>query len=66
MLFMVYFIAVVLPKLQVFLSTFMVVLGTSLLAVGFYRFQQRASKVVYDYTAVDTISSSASVQRSSL
>jgi len=63
---MVYFIAVVLPKLQVFLSTFMVVLGTSLLAVGVFRFQKRASKVVYDYIPVDTISSSTSVQGSAL
>lgn len=54
----VYFIAVVLPKLQVFLSTLMVVLGTSLLAVGVYRFQQKASKVVYDYIPVDIIPSS--------
>jgi scavenger receptor class B protein 1 len=61
-----YFIAVVLPKLQAFLSTFMVVLGTSLLAVGIYRFQKRASKVVYDYIPVDTLSSSASHQRSAL
>jgi hypothetical protein len=61
-----YFIAVVLPKLQVFLSTFMVVLGISLLAVGVYRFQKRASKVVYDYIPVDTMSSSPSDQRSAL
>jgi len=66
LLSLVYFIAVVLPKLQVFLSTFMVVLGTSLLAVGIYTFQKRASKVVYDYIPVDTISSSTSVQRSTL
>jgi uncharacterized membrane protein len=58
MLSTVYFIAVVLPKLQVFVSTFMVVIGTSLLAVGVYRFQQQASKVVYDYIPVDTIPSS--------
>jgi hypothetical protein len=63
---MVYFIAVVLPKLQVFLSIFMVVLGTSLLAVGVFRFQKRASKVVYDYIPVDTITSSTSVQGSAL
>jgi hypothetical protein len=66
LLSMVYFVAVVLPKLQVFLSTFMVVLGLSLLAVGVYRFQKRASKVVYDYIPVDTISSPTSVQRSAL
>ena len=62
----VYFIAVVLPKLQVFLSTFMVVLGTSLLAVGIYRFQKRVTKVVYDYIPVDTISPSTKLQGSAL
>jgi hypothetical protein len=66
MLSMLYFIAVVLPKLQAFLSTFMVVLGMSLLAVGVYRFQKRASKVVYDYIPVDTIPSSTSAQSSTL
>jgi hypothetical protein len=55
---MVYFVAVVLPKLQLFLSTLMVVLGTSLLAVGVYRFQQKATKVVYDYIPVGMIPSS--------
>jgi len=66
LLSLMYFTAVILPKLQVFLSTFMVVLGTSLLAVGVYRFQKRASKVVYDYIPVDTLSSSTSVQHSTL
>jgi hypothetical protein len=61
-----YFVAVVLPKLQMFLSTFMVVLGTSLLAVGVYRFQQKASKFVHDYIPLETMSSSKSNQRSNL
>lgn len=66
MLSTVYFIAVVLPKLQVFLSTVMVMLGTSLLAVGIYTFQKKASKAVYEYIPVDTIPSSTSGQRSEL
>ena len=64
MMSLLYFVSVVLPKLQVFLSTFMVVLGTSLLAVSVYRFQQKASKMVYDYIPVDTVPSPTSVQSS--
>jgi hypothetical protein len=63
---MLYFVAVVLPILQVFLSTFLVVFGTSLFAVGVYKFQQKASKVMYDYIPVDTIPSSNSVKHSDL
>jgi len=44
----------------------MVVLGTSLLAVGIYRFQKRVTKVVYDYIPVDTISPSTKLQGSAL
>jgi hypothetical protein len=55
---MMYFIAVVLPNIQGFISSFMVVLGTSLLAIGFYRFQQKAAKVVYSYISLDTMPSS--------
>jgi hypothetical protein len=53
-----YFVAVVLPNIQGFISSFMVILGTSLLAVGFYRFHQKASKVVYNYISLDTMPSS--------
>jgi hypothetical protein len=61
LLSMMYFVAVVLPKLQAFLSTFMVVLGTSLFGVGVYRFQKKASKVLCDYIPVHSMSSSNSV-----
>jgi hypothetical protein len=66
LLSMMYFIAVVLPKLQVFLSIFMVVLGTSLFAVGVYMFLQKSSKCVHDYIPLKMMSSSKSDQRSNL
>jgi hypothetical protein len=65
-LYLMYFVAVVLPKLEVVLSTFMIVLGTSLLTVGVYRFQQKASKFVHDYIPLETMPSSKSDQHSNL
>lgn len=55
---LMYIIAVILPNIQGFISSFMVILGTSLLAIGFYRFQQKAAKVVYSYISLDTMPSS--------
>jgi hypothetical protein len=53
-----YFVAVVLPNVQGFISSSLVVLGTCLLAVGLYRFHQKAAKAVYNYISLDTISTS--------
>jgi hypothetical protein len=53
-----YFVAVVLPNIQGCISSFLVILGTSLLAIGFYRFHQKAAKMVYNYISLDTMSSS--------
>jgi hypothetical protein len=55
---LVYFIAVILPNIQGFISSFMVVLGTSLLAIGFFRFQRKAAKRVYNYISLERMPSS--------
>jgi hypothetical protein len=52
---MMYFIVVVLPNVQGMISSFFVVLGTSLIAIGVFRFQQKATKVVYNYISLDTV-----------
>ncbi|PNF20587.1 hypothetical protein B7P43_G04866 [Cryptotermes secundus] len=57
LVYLMYFIAVILPNIQGFISSFMVILGSSLLAIGFYRFKHKAAKVVYSYISLDTIPS---------
>jgi uncharacterized membrane protein YidH (DUF202 family) len=52
---LMYFVSVVLPNVQGFISSFLVILGVALLAVGLYRFHQKAAKVVYSYISLDTM-----------
>jgi hypothetical protein len=52
-----YFVAVILPSIQGFISSLMVVLGTSLLAIGFYKFKQKTAKVVYSYISLEKMPS---------
>ncbi|KDR20475.1 Scavenger receptor class B member 1 [Zootermopsis nevadensis] len=55
---MMYFVVVVLPNVQGVVSALLVVLGTSLLAIGVFRFQRKATKAVYSYISLDTVPSS--------
>jgi hypothetical protein len=52
-----YFVAVTLPNIQGFISSLMVLLGTSLLAIGFYRYKKKAAKVVYTYLSLEKMPS---------
>jgi hypothetical protein len=55
---LIYFVVVILPSAQVIISSLLVLLGTSLLVVVVYRFQQKATKVVYNYISLDMMPSS--------